>query len=207
MWPQFYELVTTPPAAGRPILPSGHAFYVLVEALGAHPDADAARFEQVLTEVLEGALATDAVIAKSQAERDRMWALRDDVRQTARDGPIVAFDVSLPIPQMEAYLAEVRAALTARWPQVVMTVFGHLGDGNLHVIVGVGDREARHVIEEIVYGPLKAHGGSISAEHGIGLQKRAFLPTSRSPEELALMRTLKQALDPKAILNPGKVLG
>lgn len=206
MWPEFYTLVTTEPATGRPVLPPGHAFYVLVEALGAHPEADGARFEQVLGEVLERELVSDAVVAKSQAERDRMWALRDDVRQTARNGPIVAFDVSLPIPQMEAYLAEVRRALTARWPKAAMTVFGHLGDGNLHVIVGGGDREARHEIEALVYGPLKPHGGSISAEHGIGLQKRDFLPTSRSPEELALMRTLKQALDPKNILNPGKVL-
>jgi FAD/FMN-containing dehydrogenase len=101
----------------------------------------------------------------------------------------------------------VRRDLTGRWPNAQMTVFGHLGDGNLHVIAGVGDRGARHAIEETVYGPLAAHGGSISAEHGIGLQKREFLPTSRSPAELALMRTLKSALDPKNILNPGKILG
>jgi FAD/FMN-containing dehydrogenase len=206
MWPDYYQLVTTEPARGRPILPAGHAFYVLVEALGAEPAADAERFEAVLGGVLDRGLVGDAVIAKSQAERDRMWALRDDVAQTARNGPIVAFDVSLPIPQMPAYLDEVRAALTGRWPNAQMTVFGHLGDGNLHVIAGVGDRSARHAIEETVYAPLAAHGGSISAEHGIGLQKRAFLPTSRSPAELALMRTLKAALDPQNILNPGKVL-
>jgi FAD/FMN-containing dehydrogenase len=87
------------------------------------------------------------------------------------------------------------------------TVFGHLGDGNLHLICGVGDREARHAIEEIVYAPLSAIGGSVSAEHGIGLQKREFLPGSCSPEELAMMRTIKAALDPANILNPGKILG
>ena len=206
MWPEFYALVTTEPAAGRPVLPAGHAFYVLVEALGAEPATDADRFEAVLGKVLEAGLVADAVIAKSQAERDRMWALRDDVRQTARDGPIVAFDISLPIPQMPGYLEEVQAALTGRWPNARMTVFGHLGDGNLHVIAGVGDRSARHAIEETVYGPLAARGGSVSAEHGIGLQKLAFLPASRSPEELALMRTIKRALDPKNLLNPGKVL-
>jgi len=206
MWPEFYGLVTTPPATGRTILPEGSAFYVLAEALGAEPEADGERFEQVLADALEAGLASDAVIAKSQAERDRMWALRDDVGQTARDGPIVAFDVSLPIPQMPGYLDEVRAGLTGRWPHAATTVFGHLGDGNLHVIVGVGDRKARHDIEEIVYAPLKACGGSVSAEHGIGLQKLPYLPSCRSPEELALMRTLKAALDPKNILNPGKVL-
>jgi FAD/FMN-containing dehydrogenase len=104
-------------------------------------------------------------------------------------------------------VAQVKADLTAKWPQAELTVFGHLGDGNLHLIAGVGDRSARHAIEEMVYAPLGAFAGSISAEHGIGLQKREFLPTSRSPQELALMRTLKTALDPNNILNPGKILG
>jgi FAD/FMN-containing dehydrogenase len=136
-----------------------------------------------------------------------MWALRDDVGQPFRNGPAVTFDVSLPIPDMPAYVAQVKADLTAKWPQAELTVFGHLGDGNLHLIAGVGDRLARHAVEEIVYAPLGAFSGSISAEHGVGLQKREFLPTSRSPQELALMRTLKAALDPKNILNPGKILG
>ncbi|MFD3262818.1 FAD-binding oxidoreductase [Phenylobacterium ferrooxidans] len=206
MWPAFYDLVTTPPAAGRPILPAGHAYYVLVEALGPDLIRDAARFEQVLTDALESGLVADAAIAKSQAERDRMWALRDDVAQTARNGPIITFDVSLPIAAMEAYVAEVRGALAARWPQAGMTVFGHLGDGNLHLIIGVVEPDTRSEIEEMVYGPLRARAGSISAEHGIGLQKRPYLAYSRNPAELALMRTLKTALDPRGILNPGKVI-
>ncbi|MBI1197027.1 MAG: FAD-binding protein [Phenylobacterium sp.] len=207
MWPEFYELVTTEPAKGKPVLPHGHPYYVLVETLGAHPEADAERIETVLGEALEQGFIVDAAIAKSQAERDRMWALRDDVGQVARNGPIVTFDVSLPIPDMEAYVARVRADLTARWPAATCVVFGHLGDGNLHVIAGAGDRSLRHAIEEVVYAPLRPIGGSISAEHGIGLQKKAFLDVSRSPPELALMRTLKTALDPKGILNPGKVVG
>jgi len=207
MWPEFYAFVTTEPAKGKPPLPHGSAFYVLAEMLGAHPEADAERFEAVLGAALEAGLISDAVIAKSQAERAAMWALRDDVGQPFRNGPAVTFDVSLPIPQMPAYLDEVRTALTGRWPAAETTVFGHLGDGNLHLIVGVGDRSARHDIEEIVYGPLAAHAGSPSAEHGIGLQKLAYLPAARTPEELALMRTLKAAMDPKNILNPGKVVG
>jgi len=207
MWPEFYTFVTTEPAKGRAPLPHGFPFYVLAEMLGSHPQADAERFEAVLTAALEAGLVADAAIAKSEAERAAMWGLRDDVSQPFRNGPAVTFDVSLPIPQMPAYVAQVKAALTARWPKAELTVFGHLGDGNLHLIAGVGDRNARHAIEETVYAPLAALAGSISAEHGIGLQKREFLPASRSPEELALMRTLKTALDPKAILNPGKILG
>jgi len=90
-----------------------------------------------------------------------------------------------------------------------LVVFGHLGDGNLHLIAPLVDRTgpARRALEEAVYGPLRSRAGSISAEHGIGLMKREFLSWSRSPEELAVMRTLKAALDPGDILNPGKVLG
>jgi FAD/FMN-containing dehydrogenase len=209
MWADFYQLVTTPPAAGRAPLPHGHAYYVLVEAMGADAVADAEPFERVLGAALEAGEIADAAIARSVGERNAIWALRDDVGQTGRNAPIFAFDVSLNIADMEAYVAEVRAALAARWPATSsLVVFGHLGDGNLHVIAGVGDRapETRHAVEETVYGPLRRLGGSISAEHGVGLQKREFLSWTRSPEELALMRTLKRALDPKNILNPGKIL-
>jgi FAD/FMN-containing dehydrogenase len=206
MWPEFYDLVTTPPAAGRPVLPAGHAYYVLVEALGADAGADAERFVQVLGRLLETGGIADAAIAKSQAERDRMWALRDDVAQVARNGPIATFDVGLPIDRMEAYVAEVRAALVARWPQAGLVVFGHLGDGNLHLIASLCEPDARDAVERMVYAPLEALGGTISAEHGIGLQKRAWLGCSRTPQEVALMRILKSALDPLGLLNPGKVL-
>jgi FAD/FMN-containing dehydrogenase len=209
MWADFYQLVTTPPASGRPPLPHGHPYYVLVEVMGADPEADAEPFERVLGEALEAGEIADAAIARSVGERNAIWALRDDVGQTGRNAPILAFDVSLNIADMEAYVAEVRAALSARWPTTSsLVVFGHLGDGNLHVIAGVGNRspEARHAVEETVYGPLRRIGGSISAEHGIGLQKRDFLSWTRSPQELRLMRTLKRALDPDNILNPGKIL-
>ena len=87
-----------------------------------------------------------------------------------------------------------------------MIVFGHLGDGNLHVVAGVGDAGARHAVEEIAYEKLSHIGGSISAEHGIGLQKREYLRYSRSPAEMAVMRAVKKALDPHNILNRGKIL-
>jgi FAD/FMN-containing dehydrogenase len=207
MWDDFYQLVTTEPARGRPILADRYPYYVLVEAAGADPDEMAARFEAVLAGALEAGEADDAVIAKTGAERAQIWALRDDVGQTGRNRPIFTFDVSLGVRHMEAYVAGLRQTLAARWTAPTCVVFGHLGDGNLHVIVGVGESgpEVRHAVEEIVYRPLADIGGSISAEHGIGLQKRAFLPLSRSPVEIALMRTLKRALDPKGILNPGKI--
>jgi FAD/FMN-containing dehydrogenase len=207
MWPEFYDLVTTAPALGRPVLAPGAGHYVLIESLGGDLEGDAARLEAVLASALEDGLVQDAVIARSEAERRRMWALRDDVAQVARNGPVITFDVSLRLAHMQAYLADLRGALTTRWPAATLVVFGHLGDGNLHLIIGVGDREARHEVEMLVYGLLRRQGGSVSAEHGIGLQKREFLPWSRSDDEIAVMRALKTALDPCGILNPGKVLG
>jgi FAD/FMN-containing dehydrogenase len=208
MWNDFYQLVTTPPALGRPPLAGEHPYYVLVESLGADQEADSARFEAALVEALESGDITDAAIAKSHSERQAMWALRDDVAQVARNGPIFTFDIGLSLNSMESYVAELRAAFKARWPQTgSLTVFGHLGDGNLHVIAGVGSRtpQDKTAVQDLVYGGVRSRGGSVSAEHGIGLDKKAYLGWSRNEAEIALMRTLKTALDPKGILNPGKI--
>jgi FAD/FMN-containing dehydrogenase len=206
MWDDFYTLVTTPPALGKPPLAAGHPYYVLIEAMGGDA-TDADRFESVLAGALEEGDAVDAVIAKSQAERNRIWALRDDVGQVMRNAPVFTFDVSLKISAMEDYVATVRRDLAQSWNAATCVVFGHLGDGNLHVIVGMGDysHDARAAVERIVYGALRARGGSVSAEHGIGLEKRPYLSWSRGEDEIALMRTLKSALDPGNILNPGKI--
>ena len=207
MWEDFYRLVTTEPALGKPPVAYGHPYYVLIEALGGDQEEDANRFERVLASQIEDGSISDAVIAKSQGERDRMWALRDDVAQVARNAPIFTFDVSLKLSAMEVYIREVQENLRSHWPKATLMVFGHLGDGNLHLIPGVGDGsgEARHAVENIIYGALRKCGGSVSAEHGIGLEKRDYLAWSRNPEEIALMRTLKHALDPRNILNPGKI--
>jgi FAD/FMN-containing dehydrogenase len=205
MWEDFYRLVTTEPAKGRAPIPYGHPYYVLIEALGGDQDDDTARFTRALEGELEAGTVVDAVIAKSKAECAALWALRDDVLQVGRNAPIFTFDVSLPLAEMENYVGEVRSSLTSRWPAATMMVFGHLGDGNLHLIPGVGDAKARAAVEEIVYAPLRKIGGSVSAEHGIGLEKRAYLEYSRNPAEIALMGSLKRAMDPKNILNPGKI--
>jgi FAD/FMN-containing dehydrogenase len=208
MWEDFYRLVTTPPARGRAPIAYAHPYYVLIEQLGSDEASDIALFERVLGAALEDDIIADAVVAKSQAERSAVWSLRDDVAQCMRNAPIFTFDVSLPIVEMENYVADVRGRLLKRWNETTsLMVFGHLGDCNLHLIIGVGDGkpDTRHAIEEIVYGALEGRSGSVSAEHGIGLEKRAYLHLSRSESEIALMRQLKRALDPRNILNPGKV--
>ena len=204
MWREFYELVTGPQAKTAPPIPHGDPFYVLVESLGTRPEEDAVQFEEALGECMDAGLIGDAVLGKSKAERDEIWALRDDVEQLNHLAPIFTFDVGLRIADMERYVADIKAALTDRWPDSQCVVFGHLGDGNLHVVASVGDGspEARSAVEEIVYGHLEPIGGSVSAEHGIGFEKRAHLGRSRSAEEIDLMKALKQDARPEGHPQP-----
>lgn len=207
MWNEFYRLVTSPPAKGTAPIAQDHPYYVLIEASGGDEARDQARFEEALGSEIEGGTVADAVIATSKAQRESLWALRDDVGQVFRHGTPVTFDVSLPIPEMESYVSEVLGRLSTEWPDYRRFVLGHLGDGNLHVVAcGPPSDEARHGIERCVYEPLAARHGSISAEHGIGLEKQPWLSLSRSPAELALMRSIKRTLDPHGILNPGRVI-
>jgi len=207
MWPEFYEVTTTAPAINTPILPYGHGLYVLIESLGSDPQSDAERLEQVLGTAMEQGCIVDAVIAKSDLERRAMWAPREDVFQTRRDGPTHNFDVSLGISDMPGYLEVLRREVPKCAPGARIFVFGHVADGNLHIAIGAGDvpEATFHAIERCVYEPLRAISGSISAEHGIGLERKAYLGISRSEAEIATMRALKTALDPRGILNPGKV--
>jgi len=210
MWREFYELVSTPPALSAPPLSHGHPFYALLESQGGNEAADRQRFEAALEAAMEQGMVLDAAIASSQRECAALWGLRDDVQQLSRDGVPFAFDVSLPIASMQEYTEGIRRALAARWPQHRCWIFGHLGDGNLHVVVrtqasGNNDEADREAVERIVYTPLQALQGSVSAEHGVGLEKKPWLHLSRTPEEIALMRTLKQTLDPLGLLNPGNI--
>ncbi len=207
MWQAFYRLVTNARAGNTAPLDRDHAYYVLIESLGGGAEGDQAHFEAVLAQALEAGMITDAVVAGSGREREAIWRLRDDVEQTYQEGPPITFDVSLRLADMEGYVDEVQRNIDAAFPVNHTWVFGHLGDGNLHIVVAVGDETpaTRQRLEQAVYGPLEPLGGSVSAEHGIGLEKKPWLHLSRTPQELDTMRRLKAALDPKGILNPGKV--
>jgi len=136
-----------------------------------------------------------------------MWAIRDDVEHFFRYGRPQIFDVSIAVRHVGEYVDEVKRQLAANWAQHYCFTFGHIGDGNIHFAITVPDAgpEDHRKVEECVYEPLQPYGGSVSAEHGIGLEKKDFLAISRSPDEIAVMRRLKHALDPKGILNPGKI--
>lgn len=210
MWASFYEPIAVDSGRHNPPLPGGHACYVIVEASGTDPDRDAAQFEAVLGEVLEQEIAVDVVIASSQTQAAQIWAIRDDIETLFGYAmPSVTFDVSLPIVAMDGYVRDLEIRSRAALGETTkLIVFGHIGDGNLHILLGAQPftPETKHRIEELVYSGLPQHGGSVSAEHGIGLEKRDWLHITRSTAEVALMRTIKAALDPKNLLNPGKVL-
>ena len=208
MWDAFYDVVARPPVRENPPLPTGHPFYVLCEAMGGDPEGDAARFETVLARALEDGLAADAVLADTEARQADLWRLRDSVEALFTFGPYQIFDVSLAIGDMPAYVARVEESVAAISSAARLFTFGHLGDGNLHFCVapGAGDADTVLAVERAVYEPLAAIGGGVSAEHGIGLEKKRWLDLSRSPAEIDLMQRMRTALDPRGILNPGKVV-
>ena len=207
MWPEFYHLGTQ--ALGRrPPLEPKYGCYVLVETMGDDEATDQARFEAVIGEAIERGIVQDAVVAKSGAEARELWAIRDCPGEWIKTEhwPQIAFDVSIPTGQMGDYMQYAKAKIEERWPGTVAICFGHVADSNLHLSVrSNGDPKWEHQVEELVYATVGEWKGSISAEHGIGVHKKPFLHYSRTPEELALMRQLKAALDPKGTLNPGKV--
>ena len=211
MWRAHYEQIAITSGRHLPPLPGGHEFYIVVEATGTDPERDEGLFADVMSEALEQGLAVDAVLASSGAQRAAIWGVREDIVGLVTDFyPCATFDISLPISAMDDYVRALRASVLQEWGEKAgVIVFGHLGDGNLHVLVAPRpwDDALRHRAEELVYLPLKALGGSLSAEHGIGLEKRDWLHVSRTPEELGLMREVKAMLDPYGLLNPGKVLG
>ena len=189
-------------------MPHGAPYYVLIEALGGDSPHEAERFQSALADALDMDIVTNTAMARSGEEVAEIWALRDDVMQIARWGPPYTYDVALPIPDMPAYVDRVRADLHAVWPSAKAFVFGHLADCNLHLVISPDGlpRNARAAIERIVYTPLTDFNGAISAEHGIGFEKKGWLGISRTASEIALMRTLKHAMDPKNILNRGRIV-
>lgn len=207
MWPDFFLYQRAKIGGAAAQMAPEHPFYAIVETLGADQTREAETFEAALTSAHERGMLSDAIIAKSESERAAIWRIRDEVEHLFELGAMIFFDVSLQTPSMADYVADVRRRLAAQPFDAKFFSFGHLGDGNLHfgVAAGTGTEGHRQAIEAAVYEPLAKLGGAVSAEHGIGLEKKAWLGISRSPEELALMRRLKQALDPSGILNPGKV--
>lgn len=201
MWQSFYAKATRPEGPQASPIQGSYPFYVIIEATGSNPGADSESFEAALSGIVEAELAADGVIAKSGQERDALWAIRHEVEWLVKGA--WNFDVSLRVADAGRYVDDVERRIRARFPDAYVAAFGHLGDNNVHISVLGGDELA---VQEQVYAALRPFEGAISAEHGIGIEKRPYLPISRSEAEIALMASLKRMMDPRGILNPGKVV-
>ena len=204
MWRNFYHFMTEESGRHQAVISTTYPYYVLVESEGADAEREEEQFMAVLGALMEEGHVADAVICQSSQQAAQLWAMRDDVEALVLAVfPPAIFDISLPIREMENYVAGLESTLAADHPGTRLVSFGHLGDGNIHL--GIGPVEDKHAIEKLVYERLGEVNGSVSAEHGIGLEKREFLGHSRTAAELAVMRSIKSALDPRNTLNPGKI--
>ncbi len=206
MWSDYYEYALEQLAVSNRPFGVRHPHYALIEVEALDPAHDTERLGDFLARLLGEGVAADAVLARSLDEAARLWRVRDAAGELIPRLPNpVAYDISLPIAAMPDYVERITregAALLRGRPAFI---FGHLGDGNLHVISSLHSYADLAAYDGIVYGAL-AGIGSVSAEHGIGVLKRKWLGLSRQPDEIALMRSLKAALDPRGILNPGRVI-
>ena len=198
-----HRKVRSPFAAASP-------YYVLLEIENGEADA----VEAWIASLFERALVTDGVLAQHASQAAELWALREGISESlSATGLPHKNDIALPIAALESFCAELGEVFASRYPDWEICLFGHIGDGNLHINVMKPDaldkaeffrrtKDADHAMFALV----KKHHGSISAEHGIGLLKKDYLAYSRAPAEIALMKAIKRALDPEGILNPGKVI-
>jgi FAD/FMN-containing dehydrogenase len=202
------------PQLRQPLPPS--PWTVLIGLSDSEGEAHAReRFETLLSDALERGLTADAAVAESVAQSHAMWRLRESIPLAqAEEGLNIKHDIALPVSRIAGFCLATDAALARAVPGMRLVNFGHLGDGNLHYNVQAPQghdaaaflREREHEINAIVYDAVAAHGGSISAEHGVGQLKRDELPRYKDATALALMRAVKAALDPRALFNPGRVV-
>jgi len=188
-----------------------YRWFVLCEVVD---DESKSTIEKALADAMNSNMIADAIIAKSQAESDRLWRLRHEISEAQKpEGANLKHDVAVPIGRIAEFLEAGEQLVETMQPAARLVVFGHVGDGNLHYNIaqpvgadGGTFLDQEQVLTEAIYDLVASMGGSISAEHGIGVLKKGHLAKYRSATELKLMRAMKMALDPRNILNPGKVI-
>jgi D-lactate dehydrogenase (cytochrome) len=208
------EMVLRHAAGCRDPLQKPYPWYVLLELSSQSKTGLRELLEEILTEGLNRSLVLDAAIADSLEQAKAFWRLREMFGEVQRhEGGSIKHDVSVPVAAVPDFIAEANAAVAALLPEARPVPFGHLGDGNIHYNVSqpVGADRAEFLarwneVNAAVFTVVKKFGGSISAEHGVGVMKRDLLPSVKDPVALDLMRKIKHLLDPNNILNPGKVL-
>lgn len=204
----YYALLTgsgnnTPPVARH------FEWYVLVEAMGYEPDKDRLQFQTWLELLMAGEDIGDGALAQNNKQRENMWMIREVFDVAIAEKPYFTYDVSLPLQKMPAYIRQVKDSISSLWPRALFFTIGHMADGNLHFFLspcaGTDENALKALADRMIYEPLASIGGSVSAEHGIGLDKKAWLKFSRNETEIQLMKKIKKLLDPENLLNRGRL--
>lgn len=202
MWQSYVDKICEVTPQARQPFDTTHPLYVLLEAEGCSEE----QFQQALFEQMEAGLVTDVVMANSGKDVSDFWTIRDGVADLMGSlKGFATFDVGLPISKMKDFIAATDEALNSRFPTIQNLPLGHIADGNLHFITWTGDAADVKGIYDTVYGVVGQFGGTVTAEHGIGVSKREYLPLCRTDTEIELMKLFKRTLDPNSILNPGRV--
>ncbi|PTQ75324.1 FAD-binding oxidoreductase [Celeribacter persicus] len=207
MWPSFFHYMSKATGLGSP-LEGEHGAYIIIEATGFDAESTRTAMEHLFEQAFAEDLVEDGVLANSVKEERALWAVRESPAEYETVlGPVIPFDVGIPISRMGEAVDTLQAGIKALYPSARALSYGHIGDSNLHLVVNVpefGKDQPDGPIKAFVYDTVRKLGGTVSAEHGIGAIKRDYLSYSRTEPEIALMRAIKDLMDPKGILNPGK---
>jgi FAD/FMN-containing dehydrogenase len=208
IWREHANLTATANGLGHLCAPDEASVVVLFEAASNEPGSAREALESELSAALEGPGLVDVILPKNERETREIWKIREDWAVDRAFPRGLWYDISVPLGQLDAYMQRLRARIKALDASLRVFTLAHLADGNLHVTVNsdipITDRASE--VTPLVFDGLREMGGSISAEHGIGLGRREALASFADPVKLALMRTVKTALDPRGIMNPGKIL-
>lgn len=207
-WNDTYKQMVSDKTMYNKYLTDNYKYYVFIEYMGGDFDNDYNTFEKVIMEVLDKGIVKDAVLGKDEKEQLNIWGIREDVAVLAEERKFDQhFDISIPIAQIGEVIDKIIIELKSCKGVETIFPFGHVADGNIHFIIGKDsdDNDLKSKINEIIYSNTELVKGSISAEHGIGLDKKKYLIKSRSKDEIELMKVIKKSIDPKNILNPGRV--
>ncbi|MEL7448983.1 MAG: FAD-binding oxidoreductase [Pseudomonadota bacterium] len=207
MWANYFDKVLECVPGTQNPFEQPFPYYLLVEYKDSDDTAATQRFESALFRQLEAGLIQDAVIAQSHQHAAAFWQIRDGIGELFQViGPVSTQDVSLAVDKIGRFAVDLEKRLEEKYGDIGVLLFGHIGDNNLHVCAYTGREEDKARLNNDMMLLIGEYGGAISAEHGIGVLKRDYLSLSRNDNEIALMKSIKAALDPKGILNPGRVV-
>ncbi len=208
LWNDTYKQMVSDKTIYNKYLPDNYKYYVFIEYMGGDFTNDYNTFEKVVIESIDKGIAEDAVVGRDEKEQLNLWGIREDVAVLGEDKKCdQQFDISRPVALLGEVIDKTIEPLENCDGVKTIFPFGHVADGNIHFIIGKDsdDDNLKSKINDIIYTNTEAVEGSISAEHGIGIDKKQYLIKSRSKDEIELMKIIKKSIDPKNILNPGRV--